>query len=354
MIQKNRINPVITQTTTKNSLFIDSAKTNYQDWGNSIIEPSTMETTVGSFPTETRLQYSGYDNKGNPLSVSKANDVQETYIWGYNNSYPVAKIIGTDYSTVISYVNQSIVQNPTSDQQLRDEINKVRTGLQKAKVFVTTYTYAPLVGITSQTDASNRTTYYEYDGLSRLKIIRDLNNNIVKAYDYQYKSNGTVVNYFNDSISLSYNRNSCPLNTLAGSYTTIVNANTYTSTLSKDDANQQAWNYIYANGQANANTYGTCTPAGSLILMQCYSSNGIPVVFNFTNLGTNQIFTFQTTGYFGTIGSIPAGIYNILITCPTLYGGPFSYILNAYRQSSVIVGSINNISLTQGATIEVY
>jgi YD repeat-containing protein len=51
-----------------------------------------------------------------------------------------------------------------------------------------TYTYDPLIGITSMTDQNNITTYYEYDSFSRLKYIKDQNKNILKAYDYHYKS----------------------------------------------------------------------------------------------------------------------------------------------------------------------
>lgn len=50
-----------------------------------------------------------------------------------------------------------------------------------------TYTYEPLVGMTSQCDANNNIAYYEYDGLTRLLRIRDRDKNILKHFDYQYQ-----------------------------------------------------------------------------------------------------------------------------------------------------------------------
>jgi len=60
--------------------------------------------------------------------------------------------------------------------------------LYPANAQMTTYTYTPLVGMTSQCDVNNRITYYEYDGLQRLKRVRDQDYNILKTLDYQYQA----------------------------------------------------------------------------------------------------------------------------------------------------------------------
>jgi len=53
---------------------------------------------------------------------------------------------------------------------------------------MTTYTYDPLVGVTSATDPAGRTTYYEYDGWGRLKAVREQDRYLVEGYDYQYRN----------------------------------------------------------------------------------------------------------------------------------------------------------------------
>ena len=51
-----------------------------------------------------------------------------------------------------------------------------------------TYTHEPLVGLTAQSDINNRINYYEYDGLGRLMLVRDMLGNIIKTINYHYKN----------------------------------------------------------------------------------------------------------------------------------------------------------------------
>jgi uncharacterized protein RhaS with RHS repeats len=52
---------------------------------------------------------------------------------------------------------------------------------------MTTFTYDPLIGMTSATDAADKTTYYEYDEFQRLKRVKDEHGNIITHQLYHYK-----------------------------------------------------------------------------------------------------------------------------------------------------------------------
>jgi len=59
--------------------------------------------------------------------------------------------------------------------------------LYPANAQMTTYTYSPLIGMTSVCSYNGAVVYYEYDGLGRLKLIKDQDGNIIKTIDYNYQ-----------------------------------------------------------------------------------------------------------------------------------------------------------------------
>jgi YD repeat-containing protein len=191
------ISPVISQWTENNNNLVKRVWSNYVNWGNNIIAPETIEEQNGSSGLrETRIRYHSYDNYGNILSVSKEGDIKTSYIWGYNQSYPVAKFDNMSYAAITSnttlynYVNQLQnyidLSNTSTRNNLKTLNNNIRLILT-ANVMVSTYTYKPLIGMTSQTDPNGKTTYYEYDGFGRLIYIKDQDYNVIQEYIYHYK-----------------------------------------------------------------------------------------------------------------------------------------------------------------------
>jgi hypothetical protein len=142
----------------------------------------------------------------------------------------------------------------------RGLIDEVR--LYPSDAQMTTYTYKPQVGMTSQCDARSIFTYYEYDTYSRLHLIRDLNKNITKLICYNYytgeieKCNEAV--YYNTAQSDSITR-SCSNSMVGSSVTYTVAAGVYSSDESVAAANARALAEIATNKQAYANAHGTCS-----------------------------------------------------------------------------------------------
>lgn len=123
-----------------------------------------------------------------------------SYLWGYNNQYPVAKISNMSYETVVATLGgQAAVDNFTNQatptvSQVNAFLAPLRALSGVAGAMVTTYTYAPLVGMTSETDPKGQTTYYDYDSFQRLKTIRDQDGMILKTYCYNYAGQSTGCN----------------------------------------------------------------------------------------------------------------------------------------------------------------
>ncbi len=185
---------------------------------------------------------------GNILEQQKTNDVKQSYIWGYNSQYPIASVTNGSVKDIFhtsfeetegnsadgdaktgkrsktgGYVKNltnltagryvlSYWQKSGSNWSYVEDNNVVISGtsyqvnisnnLQVDEVRfypftaqMTTYTYDPLKGITSQCDVDNHITYYEYDGFGRLVVVRDQDRNITKHICYNYAGQEDVCSY---------------------------------------------------------------------------------------------------------------------------------------------------------------
>ena len=208
MLDKNYLNAIVEKTNFKQTGSQATRLTNsaYNSFNPNHFCPDTVYTLPVAAPTTSftpavnisnalgidsrynaELIYQLFDGVGNVQQAVDKLGVVTTFLYGYDNAYPVAKLAGITYSQVSGIVNQALLNNiSVTDQALRNEINRVKS-LLPANALVTTYTYAPLIGITSQTDPNGRTTYYEYDAFNRLKRIKDHDGNTVKVMDYQYQ-----------------------------------------------------------------------------------------------------------------------------------------------------------------------
>lgn len=199
--------------------------------GNLVIHPSYNV----NYPAASLINYDGFGNllRGSSPSTSPVS----SFIWGYNSQYLVAKATnasendvfyesfeegagnstpndaktghysknggysktlsgldngaytlsywqnnGSGWNLVTTAVNVTTGGYPISLPGQIDDVRFCPSGSQ-----MTTYTYDPLIGMTSSTDAKGMITYYEYDTLGRLTDIKDKDRNVVKHLDYHYQ-----------------------------------------------------------------------------------------------------------------------------------------------------------------------
>ncbi|MBB5648888.1 DUF5977 domain-containing protein [Pedobacter cryoconitis] len=262
MQRRNMIGYIIGVEKYKNSLLLDKIYNDYTDnlSGNTnLILPQGIRSQRLSGAPEQRLTYSSYDKKGNILTVSYESGIKTAYLWSYDSQYPVAEIKNATYSQVQSVLGAASIEtfsnlfNP--DKSTIDTfLAGLKSGLPEAEL--TTYSYKPLVGLTSQTDVKGQTTYYEYDSFQRLKNIKDQNQNLVKNIQYNYVSNDNPI-FSNGTRSVTFRRNNCEAGSTGSEEIYVVPAGKFSaSTKEAMEALVQA--DIDANGQNEANRVGRC------------------------------------------------------------------------------------------------
>ena len=130
-----------------------------------------------------------YDNYANVQSITRNEIKKTTYLWSYNNSYPVLCIKGADFSEISGWLSPSVIAalgNSTDENDIRKRIESIRSQLSSKPVTIDSFTYRPMVGINSITIPTGLTTSFVFDGLGRLTEVRDNNGYVKEEYDYNY------------------------------------------------------------------------------------------------------------------------------------------------------------------------
>jgi len=125
-----------------------------------------------------------------PTKAYNIGDMYTHYIWGYNSQYPIAQIV-TPLSTAINVpiTETSLTRSDISSNvlitvnYLKGQLNSY---LNNVDYQVTIFTHKPQVGISSQTDPTGITTFYQYDSFGRLGLSRNHDQNLLKKYEYNY------------------------------------------------------------------------------------------------------------------------------------------------------------------------
>lgn len=201
MLQANDVNKVLEEYVQVDGTTVSAINNEYNELpGDIFVLNKVKELNTINQSFEDKILFHKYDNQGNILSFSKPNGVAMNYLWSYKKQFPIAEIKGSTYLALENILGSTTIEqfgsliNPTKSEidaflaPIRSAINSGT--LPNAQM--TTYTYQPLVGMTSMTDAAGRTSYYEYDSFQRLQYVKNQDGNIIKAYCYNYA--GQVTN----------------------------------------------------------------------------------------------------------------------------------------------------------------
>jgi hypothetical protein len=278
-----------------------------------LIKPATLQSSILGNTLETDLTYDQYDNRGNPLQFTAKDGVVTSFLWGYNKQYPVAKVTGKTYNDAMSQsgIVSSVLDNPANEATLRQELDKLRTN---AVAYATTYTHKSLIGITSETDIRGRTTYYEFDKLNRLNLVRDHDNNIVKKFCYNYAGQpdnctagctNTTPDWQNTVTGIRCQQSGGGQNT------------GYQEQEQKDmnpcsgSYNQTQWTVVGYNATA-------CPLPNDVIITSTNFTNQSGFIADYYNrtTGITYSFTIPLASGLQTLGTVPAGSYTLTISKP--------------------------------------
>ncbi len=259
MISKNIRATVVESDNYRNATLLTRDRTDFVNYSSSDrYYPQYLNRKVKSNSIEQRIEYTGYDDRGNVTTLKKLNDHSISYIWDYKAALPVAQVSNADNASIaftsfeadgkggwtysgstsgtysltgsksyqisggnitktgltstayiVSYWGRSGSVSVNSAGPTRtgktvgdwtyyeheitttsitvsgsNYIDELR--LYPKGALMTSFTHNPMIGVTTQCDAQNRISYYEYDVMNRLKLVKDQDKNIIKVIDYKY------------------------------------------------------------------------------------------------------------------------------------------------------------------------
>lgn len=204
MAQRHIYTPILESSVSKNQIAMGAKvlgdKIDYAGYtvdGTTCYLPNKIyKMEKGSYQLDKEIV--SYASQCNPQEVIGSDGVHTIYLWSYNNRYLIAEIRNATLSQVTSAVSAvfgtSISSLGSSSSPSSNGLQTLHANSNLSNALVTTYTHKPLVGVTSITDPSGRTTYYDYDGLGRLKeayyyeggVASASNKRVLEANEYHY------------------------------------------------------------------------------------------------------------------------------------------------------------------------
>ncbi|MBN2349616.1 MAG: hypothetical protein JXJ22_12290 [Bacteroidales bacterium] len=149
-------------------------------------------------PSYTLENSNTYNSTGRLIQQTSRQGITTSLVWDYHDTYPVVKAENAENSEVTTAISNvlsqmgiigipNIIFHTNEFPDSAWELFNISLREELPEALITTYTYSPIYGITSITDPNNISTYYIYDDLGRLSLIKNDDGNILKTYEYNYQ-----------------------------------------------------------------------------------------------------------------------------------------------------------------------
>lgn len=244
MVARNIITPVIENTKTVGSSSLTET-IEFKDWAiDTLLLPGSLSVTKTGFAPEKYLNYNAYNlTYAKVESIAKEKGPIISYKYGYRGQYPITEFNNADFnecyfenfeedanaSTTRAHTgNRANIgraftvsfSKPNSKAYLISWFEfdgtkwnfkeEVYTGSKSfissqtvddikvipADASAKSYTYEPLVGITSEIDQRGNTSYFEYDDAQRLITVKNQDGDIINSYQYNYANKAAETSNF--------------------------------------------------------------------------------------------------------------------------------------------------------------
>ncbi|WP_025667876.1 RHS repeat domain-containing protein [Aquimarina megaterium] len=146
---------------------------------------SSHQSAAGHIPSNYELYQEFKLEAGKPIEVQRKDGVPTAILWDTTHNYVLAQLIGVT-KTELDGVTGAVNLKTTTDSQLNTLYSNLRNTFTDAQI--TTFVHDPLKGVVAVTDARGYTTQYDYDGLSRLILVKDEDNHLISEQKYHYKN----------------------------------------------------------------------------------------------------------------------------------------------------------------------
>jgi len=149
----------------------------------------TIPTASRDSVTPAITGWKSYSLANGAISKSglTSSNVYVVSYWSRNGSYTVSGSTSVVSGKTINgwtYYEHSVTGVSSLSISGTGNIDELR--LYPKTALMTSYTFAPLIGMTTTCDQDNKVTYYSYDALGRIMYIKDQDGNIIKTAQYQY------------------------------------------------------------------------------------------------------------------------------------------------------------------------